>query len=275
MRTAIQMALVSSGLLACSSDPGRAASYQDASVYYYDAGPYPLVDEAMFARAMADARDERDGRCCAQLDLVLTSNSVPEPVPDPGSGVRFDPAAAAACVAETARAACELEKATSAAPEACRHVYEGGRRAQGEPCLSNWECSPGDTPGAHGNCSVSLGKGGVWQQGVCYEFRAAEEGEDCSPADSLNMVECKWPLICSPETNVCVQRPTLGQTCITGSAWGDTCGPGSVCDRQQSDRCVMPKAIGEVCSALEECESLACIGGRCRAPLFVAPLCSP
>ena len=65
----------------------------------------------------------------------------------------------------------------------------------------------------------------------------------------------------------------LGEPCITGSTWVDTCAVGAVCDGTGTQRCVAPKPVGTECEAPEECEALACVDGRCREPLFVIPLC--
>lgn len=260
-------------LLGCGWDRADKSS---VGIFYEGAGPYPAIEEARYEEALSHAQADADTRCCERLGLSLSGSGgwVLLPVPARASGARFQAAAAAACVAETARQECGLAKDAFTAPEACAHAYAHGRRKRGERCFVAWECADADAPDSYTSCSASLGVEGVWHEGVCHEVRLAKEGEDCSPADLPDRAECDWPLICDLEQNVCVQRPGLGEACLTGPVWGDTCGQGAVCDRKQSKRCVSPRAIGEPCRELEECENLACVDGTCRDPLLTPAVCA-
>jgi hypothetical protein len=109
-----------------------------------------------------------------------------------------------------------------------------------------------------------------WVAGECYEQKVLTVGDTCD--GTLNEA-CPTPLLCDPNQKRCMPLAALGEACITGSSFGDTCEAGALCDRMGTKRCIEPKPVGADCESIEECEGLACIGGVCREPLDAITLC--
>jgi hypothetical protein len=252
------------------SDPG-------GDVYYEGGGPFPAVSEQTYAAQTAEVLAVEPEHCCEQVGLGAredTDDYLAELMPrlappDPASGAEFNPAAAAACLALTKERGCSLLKDVSARPDACRAVYAGGKRKPGERCRSEWDCAAQGPSGSHGSCLWAQGE----SQGTCVSARTLQEGERCDSEVRNELTSCDPALLCNDRSGLCVRRARLGETCLTGVIWGDTCESGAVCDRRGTKRCVKPKAVGEPCEALEECDGLACVAGTCREPLATVTLC--
>jgi hypothetical protein len=245
--------VAATALLACGKDHHARSNVSE---------PEP-VSESDFPQRWQEARHSADQRCCEQAGLTLTE-SHEEPFGE--ALASFDSAAAAACLAALEKAPCHLQKEAYAPVSSCQQVY-AGTRALGDACFTPWDCAANETQGGYTSCALALGQ----VEGVCVRRQRRAEGESC--AREKERVECNWPLLCDEETEVCVKRPKLGEPCMTGASWGDTCAQGSVCDRMGTKRCVKPKPVGKPCETLEECEDLACVDGLCREPLDVVPIC--
>jgi hypothetical protein len=201
------------------------------------------------------------------MDEARTGYALP---PDRSSGAEFNPAAGGACVEQTRNQSCDPGKGPLHALDACGKVYQGGQRKAGEVCSSTWDCAPIDEPNAYANCWWSDASK---TQSVCGKLRIRKLGESCAEVSPGLQDYCEPGLFCDDATQLCVAPAKLGETCITGTNWGDTCAAGAVCDRTNTKTCVLPKPVGAACSAPEECEYLACIGGQCREPLWYVSIC--
>lgn len=263
-------------LAACSSshhaDPDAKLPY---GIYYQGDGPFPRVSEEEFPSRLAEVQAREDERCCqraelpsrgvydsvfASLEESFSANSI-----DPASGARFDPAAAAACIARREARDCPTSKQVSIAEDACNFVYKRGERRIGEPCSADWDCAAPAHDARVGCQAYSR------SDSVCTLYSALGEGADCSDPDPDK--QCSWGLWCDPERSKCVRPARLGEPCLTGPSLGDTCERGAVCDRRNTKRCVKPKTVGAACSELEECEWLACVDGSCREPWISISIC--
>jgi hypothetical protein len=204
-------------------------------------------------------------RCCERIGATLAEGyaeafrrEVPAEL-----AARYDERAGAACIAELRARDCTHVKELDGLG-ACAEIYRRGSRALGEACTTDFDCAQDDEPTA---CVVSA----VTRDGIeraCKRYVEVEEGEACEGADPEELRACAPSLWCHPDRSVCVAPAERREPCITGPEWGDTCAVGSVCDRADSGRCVEPRAVGSPCSELEQCEGLACWGGRCREPLL-------
>ena len=265
MERTVVLAFALAGACASSRAPGRS-----------DATGASAVPEVEYVATLFEARCDHAERCCAMLgrapsDCRTQAAEVERTrwVPAASSGARYDPRAAAACVEALRSAPCHRSKAPYAAPAPCREVYERGWLQVGEPCDNSFECASGLT------CGVDR----VTRDGIEYACRhhaVVAEGDRCA-GEGLDLdaaYECELPLLCDEARGVCVARAARGEPCITGPVWGDTCAEGSVCDRLGSRTCVEPTPVGDPCSSIEECESLACIEGTCREPSFDAMRCA-
>jgi hypothetical protein len=94
------------------------------------------------------------------------------------------------------------------------------------------------------------------------------KGEHCGNTDTAHADECAAPLLCD-DSNHCAVLAARGEHCITGTTWGDTCAPRSVCDRNGTHTCIAATPVGQACTSVEACEALSCIDGLCREPLFL------
>ena len=255
MRTLVWL-FAAASLLACSKDHhpqgGAGADNDDESVTAED-----------FSSRLGKALNQHHERCCKQAGL-----DHPDPIglggglPSQAVSAEFDAHAAATCLRQTRNAPCERAKESASSPKVCRQVFTRGTIKRGQACRSSWDCAPSDEPDAFPYCDTT-----------CKLWYTLPEGADCSPRENATVV-CASPLLCSDD-EVCVRPAKLGESCLTGPQWGDTCAEGSVCDRNGTKRCVKPTPVGKPCTELEDCEWLACIDGLCRDPLSVVTICEP
>lgn len=235
------------------------------------------IDESHFAAAYAAAACRTFAPCCAvygetpasdcearQRDAIQANLARAVAV-----GAEYDSFAAARCVDDlgTVLASCPTYK-TATYPESCSAIFTHKPTPAGAPCSSPWECA--DDGAIRRTCWTSVsGDTKTW----CGDAPALTAGERCVDAADDR---CEWPLLCdSTGSGTCRPLAQLGEPCLTGPSWGDTCAAGAVCDRLGSKTCVAAKKTGEACERLEECEGLRCGNGRCAPP--VAPyegLCS-
>jgi len=275
------LVLWSAGAIAagCSRTHG-AQPEPDAGAFTSQAGSPAPIAEAGYMRSLAETECGLFTRCCEQAGLAAPGDSCAQGLeavlaphsPDAATGARYDPDAAARCIAELARAGCGSAKGVRDLPSACDATYVRGRLQPGERCQSDYECAPDDA-GRTTTCSLEL-KADEWQQ-VCRIIELRAEGEPCTEVASEPhvWVTCDASSFCDEARGVCVGRAEPGEACLTGPSYGDTCAPGSVCDREGSARCVAPAAVGHACEPQHNlCEAGACIAGKCRLPLaWLAP----
>jgi hypothetical protein len=250
-------------VLACSEEDG---GKNDASQPGKDGTRADRISEAELPQRFSDAMRAWDRRCCDQVGLGPPEGEA-WPVRE-GARATFDPEAAALCIAEIEASACQLFKESVTGPESCGNVYTG-TVALGEACFTRWDCAPSDLPDSYAGCLLGLGE----ESSVCTRVHLRKEGEDCAWSAGEERVECERPLLCDHEDDLCARPAKLGERCITGPLWGDTCEQGAVCDRTGTKRCVKPTPVGQACASIEDCEAQACVGGTCREPLFIVNLC--
>jgi hypothetical protein len=253
----------------------EAGTTHDADPATDSASPDAGADEREFLDSYVAASDGLTERCCMQVGLGFTSTPdwVVEKIrerliPPPSSGARFDADAARACIAGLQQVECSLLKTRPSGPAACTDVYSRGHVALGELCTTPWECA--EHPDGDAQCAgTTVGENGISRHCVLVEI--VGEGARCVSAadDGHTTFDCAPTLLCDFEgSGTCVRRGELGEPCLVGSLWGDTCAVGSVCDRSGSQRCVAPRAVGEACEHGEQCEAYACHDGVCLEPLF-------
>jgi hypothetical protein len=240
----------------------------------------PPIDEADYAFARTDAELSHAERCCERVGAMGTTSGFRDAVlrgldesqPADDSGARYDPQAAAECVAALEAAPCPNTKQAPLAAilETCARIYTRGNRALGESCTSDFECAESDQG------ETICGAAEVTRHGIARECKALEragEGQRCMSDDPFVELRCDGTLLCDDDSQRCVAPAARGERCLTGPAWGDTCERGSVCDRTDTERCIEPIAIGDACEDGELCEGLACRGGACREPISYSGLC--
>lgn len=186
------------------------------------------------------------------------------------AGATYDPAAGANCV-ETSGAACKtLVNYKTGSNGQCHRVYTGGSVRLGGECVYDWSCAGNDTSDVH--CTPTLIGNAIGR--VCVRIVAVHgEGEPCGPAGSNQIVACTAPSQCN-DGRCATKR--LGDACQGGG--GDDCGPGYVCDRLNTRRCIVPpSAPGEPCTRPEQCEGYRCENGRCisTGSIAGANVCTP
>lgn len=224
------------------------------------------IAEEDWATLKGEANAQGLESCCHQqgstgaLASTLDSLTRGEERPRASTGVRFNPRAAAACLAVIAENGClpAKEPFDTTVSRACLRVYERGTLEVGEECVVDWECSEaGAAPTYCG--STYVGDELVF---MCEALGVENDlGESCLGA-------CRWGLWCDAETNRCVEPAARGEACITDDL--DSCAKGSRCDRSDTGICVAPVPVGEPCDSGEQCEWSACFGGLCREPLLHA-----
>lgn len=187
-------------------------------------------------------------------------------------GARYDPVAAARCIDELTDilASCPTYK-TAGYAESCSAAFTDKPTPPGAACSSRWECA--DDGAIRRTCWLSSSPDGTKTQMSCGNEMRLGLGDRCVDVQDDG---CKRPLFCDYNgSGTCRPYARLGEPCVTGSNFGDTCAPGATCDRQGSKMCVAAKKPGEPCVAQEECEGLRCRNGRCAPPLApYSGLCS-
>jgi hypothetical protein len=229
------------------------------------------VSAAEFPERMGVAMSSWDQRCCEQAGLTVDDQSARYAAVWHAEGAhrKFDAAAAGKCLDALETSSCLSQKSATALPEPCRKAIVG-TIALGEACATSLDCAPSGRTDRYNIC-IGGPKGAP---SVCTRVDRRSAGQSCGqPVDEV-WSECTPPLLCDTEREICVRRAKLGEPCLTGPLWGDTCDVGLVCDRNGSKRCVKPTPVGGPCTSVDECENLACVEGVCREPLFIVPLCS-
>jgi hypothetical protein len=205
-----------------------------------------LIPEADFVVRLAVARCAQIDDCCradlfsfgrsdCSTDVIAdTQKSIDEAV---RSGAKYDAVAGAACVASFSAVCVALEsfKTRRDYGGPCNRVYTGGRTALGGACTTEWSCQGNET--GRVGCGASEIAGAVVRT-------------------------CQTVVLAAPSL------PQIGDPCM-GSI-GDPCAPGSVCDRSNTQRCVIALGTGEGCTSDERCELYRCTNGRCQSPGSVA-----
>lgn len=232
----------------------------------------PPLEAAGFAAAYAHAYCGTLGGCCAGLgqqpasscEATVASQVQADMDGATSAGAVYDGGGARRCVDALAALACPMLKTSVfLMPAECEQIFNDKPTAKGSPCSSRWQCA--DAPPAGGRCKLQK----------CVLEIPVDPGAACVPSmpSPNEYLACKF---CESETGVCWALGELGEPCITGQNWGDTCVPGALCDRVHTKTCVKPKAVGEVCNSVEECEGLACKDGRCQSILWVPDgVCAP
>lgn len=238
----------------------------------------PALEAAGFAAAYAHAYCSTFGGCCAGMGRAPASGCEPEIASkiqadvdgSTSAGAVFDSDAARRCIEALEATAClTVKTAWLVVPDACEQIFKHKPTATGSLCSSRWECA--DAPPAQGRCEPFTAKG----DSKCVLSTQVDPGASCLPTMPApnEYLSCRF---CESETGICWALGELGEPCVTGQNWGDTCVPGALCDRVHTKTCVKPKAVGEACDSVEECEGLACEEGHCQ-PILWAPdaACTP
>lgn len=240
------------------------------------------IDEPQFADAFAASLCGAFSPCCAKFGEAPTDDCEARQRDAIRAeldralevGAKYDPVAAARCVADLAvmLATCPTTK-TYASLESCAEVFTAKPTSAGAPCSSAWECA--DDGAREGFCATTYEVDGA-VTGRCEQTTILRAGERCVTDAGEIGGTCKRPLLCAYNgSGTCQPYARLGEPCLTGPNWGDTCEPGATCDRRASKRCVAAKKVGEPCEQLEECEELRCGNGRCVPPLTpIRGICS-
>lgn len=198
------------------------------------AGIITTPDESLMARHCDDMNAATCGAlvpCCqldqAQCESMLAESCFQELV----SGIGFDPAAAAACIAGVSAvyAGCSVAPTTSpevqAVRDACQRVWVGLLQT-GAPCTTNMQCAA--VPGAAVTCVTPGGA----SSGVCAQVPLLAVGVECGDSDKG---ACEGGTFCG----------------FSGDA----------------PRCLPVGDEGAACLDMEECRSgLTCLGDVCTAP---------
>jgi hypothetical protein len=199
--------------------------------------------------------------CCRSAGYASSSdcssstrtNLLPQIADAQAAGATYDPVVAAECVATFATRCADLESGKTARNDGpCSRVYVRAKNPLGSPCLSDWSCPAGSSCGTYlsGNMAVR----------ACQSVTLRNEGEACGEATPDHAFGCVPPLRC--DSGTCQHPPKLGDPC--NGVLGDTCAPGSMCDRLGTQHCIVPpRAAGAACTAPEQCEGYRCNNGRC------------
>jgi hypothetical protein len=240
------------------------------TVSYADAGPYPAIAESDFRRALSRSLVTQLDQCCERVGMRTTFEvSDGMPLSAAASGAHYELAAASACIAERSALPCRLAKDPVPQIAACEEVYRGGQLQLGAECAADWDCARTDAEPV--GCVAVFDAGRA--QRVCKPLKKpTAEGDPCAP-ESAGSYRCEPPLICN-DAERCVM-PGLGEPCVVGGQFADTCPSGLVCDRANTQHCIEPVPVGGACDAPENCESLACRDGVCLEPVFGLETCAP
>jgi hypothetical protein len=169
-------------------------------------------------------------------------------------GLSYDPQCMGELVRRVEQAQCDLsdEPSEPACEESCRPFF--GTLAAGEQCqprgTSNLRGFPIvlDPCDAENVCITNV------CQPRCRLVGGVPEGEPCW------FDECGDGLVCSVDTDTCVQGPGVGESCSQdfldcGAGWCET---GDLI-------CQPPGERGDSCSSFTQCESGYCPNGTCQA----------
>jgi len=240
-----------------------------------EAGAPPPLTEASYVTRYVEAETDFTQGCCMQNGYAgladdfaaSVERGLDEDAPLPEAGARFDPEAAAECLAWLGNRDCsELLKQPHRVRLGCDRVYTRGHRRLGETCRSTFDCALSN--GQPTSCEVTR----VTRDGFeysCARYVEVGEGESCTSDDPMTARYCVSGLLCDERLGVCVHLAARGEPCMTGPTWGDTCEVGSVCDWDGTQRCVEPTPVGAACAPGGNlCEGAVCRAGTCREPLF-------
>jgi hypothetical protein len=239
------------------------------AIIYEGAGPYPAIAEADFLLQLGHARSALLAKCCDYISRNASRTDLGPPAPSAASRAVYDPAAGAACIGQYHALTCPHGKEPPHVPASCRAAYREGDLQIGDACTTDWECQQDGERALV--CAASLGSEGLTRSCEPEGQSLPRAGDLCHAADS-EALRCEPPMHC--RDNGRCGLPQLGELCMVSSVFGDTCDKGLVCDRTDSQRCVMPKPVGSACESLDNCEMYACIDGVCAPPVWGLNSCT-
>lgn len=221
---------------------------------------------------------ERRVRCGAALDVdSCMEASPPFHAGQDAAGVhagrmRFDADAAAACLAEYERGACDAEIQ-------CLGVFTGlvadGGTCYGRDCATGYCDAFGVDTCMAGTCQALAPLGASCAGAVCVAGAWCDFNDLCVPPSSLgggcdvfSFNSCAAGLLCDPSTLQCVRPAAHGAPCTVGTCHtlGDQCIDGT---------CQATPGLGGACGAEVQCQDpLVCAGGVCVAPAPIGASCT-
>lgn len=239
--------------------PGMTGACTTPDAARPDAGSIPFeqldeaVLEALCMRNVQCGTFEDVPACMAVLGNYITSR--PDLAAAIAAGkVTYDPAAAAACLADIAQGEC-IRLGASFFPGGqtvnCNAALTGSITDGGD-CIINEECASkacakpsacGSDRCCAGTCTGSAPPG------------PRDVGDKCTFQDTC------IDSYCSPQQNVCVPYTTNGMTC----SFDQECGVGNAC-RQSDMTCQPQSATGGPCTRTADCRELSdvCAESKCQ-----------
>jgi hypothetical protein len=187
-----------------------------------------------------------------------------QPIVDHASSIHaaFDGEQAARCVTQIRfewEQCADRKTYTSIADDLCARVFSAPspRSQLGNPCEASMDCQQDDGPTV---LCIRVSKAAD-VSGTCMRHLLSDADGPCGGAKGDYTANCGAPNVCGP-TATCHSPFALGDSC--DGLGGDTCGGGSVCDRDGSGLCRSANAFGTSCNGPNECENFACIDDVCR-----------
>lgn len=156
---------------------------------------------------------------------------------------------------------------TQSAGAACSPIRDGVGAAFFGTCDPTAFFCCYENPAFPGDCALPFDKDGLPRAGKCKA--ASQVGDPCSVLGSVQIcvtgASCDNSDHCASEGDAPLQ---LGDTCVdAGFNLLGVC-QGSYCDVLGTSKCEPLKSDGMDCFGGDECESTACVMGKCGAPTF-------
>ena len=256
----------------------------------------PAVGPATWCTSYAEALCALDARCPLPMEPEQTEQACLE-AHEAGcwdgailaaaaatGSVDFDSAKAATCLDELATVTCadvyaRLTTESWWPAESCAEVVSG-TTGDGDPCALGVECKAGHTclygDTCPGTCAALAGPDEAcgpdqlcdFEQAVCLAGTCKALPATVGAACESGL--CRYPLVCSTETDTCAAPALDGQPC---GANGGVCYPGLVCFRANETEvgtCREAGEVGDPCFDQTQCDPLSkdgvlvCQGGVCQ-----------
>lgn len=262
------VAALCSVLIACAEDPVPDAPTSDVIIYRGE-GPYERVPERDFIAAWGRAHTALLENCCEYFGRSVAEAASGPPAPRAESGAIYDEAAGSACIAQLMARSCPHGKDGPTVPDACSDAFHDGQLGTNEICTSGWECR--QTTETPQSCSARAEGDAIVRRCRTRGAPVPDAGEPCLPEED-GRPSCRPPLQCRPDLRC--DLPQLGEPCLSGAPWGDTCAKGLVCDALDTKRCIEPLSPGSACNSWQQCELFLCVDGACAEPMFGVHACT-
>lgn len=245
--------------LLCLGSPGCGSGSDGGQGGSSGSGPV-VVSEETYASALADAACSGGAKCCAEqgksydaMSCLMSVGMFVGFVPlmqaqAKALGLKWDQAAAEACVAELRAAASACGAATLQADQC---VVYPPNVAEGQPCEQDMQCIPPPNGRAECHWPVSGDK-------TCLAIGFVAEGAKCGEPTT----ECdpNAGLFCDSASQTCKKQLAEG-----GACFGDEqCAEGLRCN---GSLCAKLAAVGAPCGSSDACESGTCVENKCGAAM--------